>query len=153
MAKTNPIGVRFREEILNKLKTDHGIDTPQKALVFLERFYANHCELAKDITAPLRKGGEVKIKDLTKPTTDLKPHEQPRVNFSIDTTPKTSEALNSDINALQAQDLKKTILDQIAAIKAEKCPEHRNTAVGRKSWLLDQGKRIQELEKNYKNGI
>lgn len=36
----------------------------------------------------------------------------------------------------------------IAAIKAEKIPEHRNkSSLGRKSWESDQRKRIQELEK------
>lgn len=54
MAKTNPIGVRFRPEVLEKLKTEHGIDSPQAALVFLERFYCQHWELTKSVTAPLR---------------------------------------------------------------------------------------------------
>ena len=35
----------------------------------------------------------------------------------------------------------------IAAIKAEKIPTQRDTPMGRKSWALDQKKRIQELEK------
>lgn len=42
MPKTNPIGVRFREDILMDLKTKFNIDSPQKALVFLERFYMQH---------------------------------------------------------------------------------------------------------------
>jgi hypothetical protein len=82
MAKTNPIGVRFRPEVLEKLKKEHGIDSPQAALVFLERFYCQHWELTKDVTAPLRKqhpketidkaleleaqkeGSDVKVEDL-----------------------------------------------------------------------------------------
>lgn len=55
MNKTNPIGVRFRADLLEKLKLDHGIESPQKALVFYERFFVNHCELAKDMKSPLRK--------------------------------------------------------------------------------------------------
>lgn len=39
MAKTNPIGVRFRQDILEKLKKDYKIDSPQKALVFLENYW------------------------------------------------------------------------------------------------------------------
>lgn len=39
------------------------------------------------------------------------------------------------------------IKEAIAAIKAEKIPEYRSkTTMGRKSWELDQKKRIQELE-------
>lgn len=42
MPKTNPIGVRFREDILMDLRTKFNIDSHQKALVFLERFYVQH---------------------------------------------------------------------------------------------------------------
>src|SRR5688572_12517371 len=35
------------------------------------------------------------VTDLTKPTTDLKPHEQPETNFTIDTRPKTLDELKS----------------------------------------------------------
>lgn len=54
MNKTNPIGVRFRQDLLDKLKADHGIDSPQKALVFYERFFSAHHALAKDVKNPLR---------------------------------------------------------------------------------------------------
>ena len=40
----------------------------------------------------------------------------------------------------------------IAAIKAEKIPEHRaKTTMGRKSWELDQKKRVQELQQQLNN--
>lgn len=42
--------------------------------------------------------------------------------------------------------------NQIAAIKAEKIPKHRDTTFGRKSWAIDQQKRIQKLQ-NDLNGI
>lgn len=48
MAKTNPIGVRFKQENLDYLKKEHGVDSPQKALVFYERFFMQHHKLAKD---------------------------------------------------------------------------------------------------------
>lgn len=38
------------------------------------------------------------------------------------------------------------ILDQIAAIRAEKIPAERNTAIGKKVWEMDQKKRIEELQ-------
>src|SRR5688572_18658331 len=55
MNKTNPIGVRFRADLLEKLKSDHGIESPQKALVFYERFFVAHGELVKYVKSPLRK--------------------------------------------------------------------------------------------------
>lgn len=60
MNKTNPIGVRFRLDILEKLKKDHKIESPQKALVFLERFYVSHHSVLKEVSAPLR---TEKVKD------------------------------------------------------------------------------------------
>ena len=42
MAKTAPIGVRFRQDILDHLKKNVGVDTPQGALTFMERFYVHH---------------------------------------------------------------------------------------------------------------
>ena len=38
----------------------------------------------------------------------------------------------------------------INAIKAEKIPAHRDTLYGRKSWAIDQQKRIKELENQLK---
>lgn len=58
--KTNPIGVRFRQDILDKLKIEHSIESPQKALVFMEHFYVNHHKLAKDTTQLLRDEPEQK---------------------------------------------------------------------------------------------
>lgn len=47
--KTNPIGVRFRKDILELLKNKFAISSPQKALIFLERFYVTNSKLADDI--------------------------------------------------------------------------------------------------------
>ena len=44
MAKTNPIGVRFDEELLNKLKEANIIDSPQKALNLYEKSYVELIE-------------------------------------------------------------------------------------------------------------
>lgn len=41
MAKTNPIGVRFDIQMLEKLKED-GINTPQKVLNFLANYYTEN---------------------------------------------------------------------------------------------------------------
>lgn len=42
------------------------------------------------------------------------------------------------------------ILAQIAAIRAEKIPELRNTTLGRKSWNIEQEKKIAELKSKLK---
>lgn len=44
MAFTKQIGVRFETEVLDELKSLHGIDSPQKALRFLEQFWKNRGE-------------------------------------------------------------------------------------------------------------
>lgn len=41
---------------------------------------------------------------------------------------------------------KDAILKQIQAIRAEKCPEHRNTPLGKKAWQIEQNKRIEALQ-------
>lgn len=51
--KTEPIGVRFRKDVLESLKGKKWADSPQKALVFLERFYCQYHKLADDITQVL----------------------------------------------------------------------------------------------------
>jgi len=45
MAKTKPIGVRFDEDLLNKLKEANIIDSPQKALNLYEKSYVELTEL------------------------------------------------------------------------------------------------------------
>lgn len=44
----------------------------------------------------------------------------------------------------------KQIREDIARIKAERCPPERDTPIGRKSWQIDQQKRIQELQNKLK---
>lgn len=106
MNKTNPIGVRFRADLLEKLKNDHGIESPQKALVFYERFFVTHSGYVRDVKAPLRDDLDltpaakkevknIKIKDLPKTEGVLKPQEQPKTNFSINAKPKTLDELKT----------------------------------------------------------
>lgn len=45
-----------------------------------------------------------------------------------------------------ASDPNDAILKQIEAIRAEKVPYNRDTILGRKSWTMEQQKRIQELQ-------
>lgn len=145
MNKTNPIGVRFRADLLEKLKNDHGIESPQKALVFYERFFVTHSGYVRDVKYPLRDDLDltpaakkevknIKIKDLPKTEGVLKPQGQPKVKFE----------------AAISETAQKAIREQIAAIRAEKIPPERNTPMGKKAWQIDQQKRIQELQNKLK---
>jgi hypothetical protein len=77
---------------------------------------------------------KVIISDLAKPTSVLKPQEQPKTNYSINTSAPDNEA----------------ILKQIEAIKTEKIPKERDTPIGRRVWASDQWKRVDELKKQLK---
>jgi len=39
MAKTKPIGVRFEEDVLEYLKTNYKVESPQKALNFMSNYF------------------------------------------------------------------------------------------------------------------
>jgi len=49
MAKSKPIGVRFDDELLSKLKNANIVDSPQKALNLYEKSYIELIELKIDI--------------------------------------------------------------------------------------------------------
>lgn len=117
MNKTNPIGVRFRQDLLDKLKSEHGIDSPQKALVFYERFYAQHHLLAKDVKNPLRNISAADQKDnqgLAKPP-----------------KPKTPEAIfNGDSTTVTLKGSNPKNLDELKAL----CPAEL-TGLDRSEWI------------------
>lgn len=50
-------------------------------------------------------------------------------------------------NGINNDELRANILEQIAEIRREKIPQHRDTSIGRPSWKNDQAKKISELEK------
>jgi hypothetical protein len=85
------------------------------------------------------------VTDLTKPTNVLQPQEQPKTNYSVNTKAHQKEAAPVDV--LRNADIQ----DKIWAIKSEKCPKERDTTLGKKSWELEQKKRIQELEGKLKS--
>lgn len=129
MAKTNPIGVRFRTDVLDHLKEKVGADTPQQALVFMERFYVQNSDKISILDC-LRQEGAAKEEKGTNPTQSI---------------PESSD--EAKIFLIKREE----ILEQIKAIRAEKIPELRNKSVlGQKSWASDQKKRIQELENQLK---
>lgn len=101
-----------------------------------------------------RHGGEISLKEfLSKitegedfPVLDMGPTTQAGKN-------REKKAILKEVNPPLTEEFKNTfapeadkILDQIAAIRAEKIPKDRDTALGKKSWELDQRKRIEELQ-------
>lgn len=84
-----------------------------------------------------------KVSDLTRPTGILKPQERPMTNYSINTAAPQVAAANDNPQRMD-------IVDKITAIRAEKCPKERDTPLGRKSWELEQNKRITELKSQLK---
>lgn len=121
MNKTNPIGVRFRADLLEKLKNDHGIESPQKALVFYEKFFVERTAYVRPVKEPEK-------------TPFISPSK-------INPAPKSIELANGSTYE---------IMRQIEAIRSEKIPPERNTVYGKKSWQIDQQKRIQELQNKLK---
>jgi hypothetical protein len=64
---------------------------------------------------------------------------------------RDANGVNQDeADLAQKEGLREDIEEQIKVIKAEKIPDNRNTFLGRKSWILDQKKRIEELQTQLK---
>lgn len=148
MNKTNPIGVRFRADLLEKLKNEHGIESPQKALVFYERFFVTWSHLGKDIKFPLRSPAPISA-DQAAALHNAENKGQSTKAYNIPKK-KAEELLkpiaNSGFEAAISEAAQKQIREDIARIKAERCPPERDTPIGRKSWQIDQQKRIKELQ-------
>lgn len=83
-----------------------------------------------------------------KPLTFAKPHKKPRESAYVD--PGAEVQLTSECSYDSPKIDEEAIREQIKAIKSEKCPAHRNTSIGKKSWQMEQDKRIQELENQLK---
>lgn len=117
-------------------------------------------ELKKPVTIYVKEssiekhGGEVALKETLSKVAEGESYP------ALDTGPATQGQKNRErkrilkaANPLLTEEFKSTfapetdkILDQIAAIRAENIPKDRDTVMGRKSWELDQRKRIEELQ-------
>lgn len=103
-----------------------GSQIPDQINKFLPSNHEIKQKVAKEEKRPI-------VTDLTKPTVVLEPRQQPKTNFSINTIPDQKPAPTAT----------KAMID---AIKSEKIPKERDTAIGRKAWEMEQKKRIQEIE-------
>lgn len=83
-----------------------------------------------------------------------KPKDDLRLSNLIQFTEKPPDeaydALPLPINVNDDPLRKMEIQRQIESIRAEKIPKERDTVFGRKSWALEQKKRIEDLEKQIK---
>lgn len=154
--KGKPIGVRFDEDLLIELK-ELGAQSPQQALNFLIEFYTTHRPVRgeKKATPPPDENTiKIKIKKHTgiKPLTDADVDKLQNVIFpAIEKTLTHQEyelQILGDFRNEQPDNSK--IEKQIAAIEAEKIPKERDTPLGRRSWLFDQNKKIEDLKKQIK---
>ena len=99
---------------------------------------------------------KVVVKDYTKQSTGTTQNlnEKKETNFTIDTN-KPDMVRKSPEGYVEGQDYTYSLSEdqvkkQIEAIRAEKIPDHRNTPMGKRSWQIEQQKRIGELEKQLK---
>jgi hypothetical protein len=70
-----------------------------------------------------------------------------------DDRPKETSSIQDEPqkwNEPSQQEINNSIREQIKSIKEEKIPGVRDTVLGRKSWAIEQKKRIQELEAKLK---
>lgn len=104
-----------------------------------KHFYAERQKLIK---AALSNRPQISVQDLTKGTQEVKSITEPLPTTNYTITPKPPTTLDE-------QELKK----QIADIRAEKIPAHRDSTLGRKSWQQEQQKRISELQKQINSPI
>lgn len=128
MNKTNPIGVRFRADLLEKLKAEHGIESPQKALIFYERFFVAHSGYVRDVKSPLRDGVEKpknRISDELGKSTNL--HE--KAKDEVYDAPPLPKSVKDEY--LKVGVVKPKTLDELRAL----CPAEITDKIERGNWL------------------
>lgn len=137
MAKSNPIGVRFREDMLEAFKEDKIADSPQKALNFLTQFYLenrpnkpNWVEMFKDIPIIKREGTEKSsTKALNLPKTEEKQKDKETEAKKVDTEKRAE------------------IASKISEIEKELKSPPKNPALGITLWKRSKEKELESLKK------
>ncbi len=131
MAKTNPIGVRFDKDLLEKLISEQVVKSPQKALNLFEKTYIDTLE---------------KILDENKDEHDKVMNDVLNLGMSITKTdgdkisridPLSEEGLNL-LEYIRIKEENSKILEQIKVVELEKIPSERNTTMGKQVWERDQ---------------
>ena len=123
MAKTKPIGVRFDEELLDKLKEADIAKTPQKALNIYEKSYVELLGLKID--------------------ENNKPENKKRIIKERKERPTPIENKSNDTG----NDMTKELANKIIAIQTQPKPSF----IDIKNFKAYKEKQIEELNKQYKN--
>jgi len=129
MAKSKQIGVRFDEEILEQIKFEHNLTSPQKVLNYLMENYRS-CVLntEKGVTIINPKNGFI-IKDFPNPQKPIVPRETILRQYPLEEKDMIAEVDNSEIEK------------QITAIKNEVKPSW----IDKSKFERYQEKKINEL--------
>jgi hypothetical protein len=145
MAKTKPYGVRFDKDLLDVLKEDHKIQTPQQAVNFLSAYYRDN---SRTVDFEKKFGDffsrmETSIQDLTKPNLEIKPKEAVKSNFGINTSKKPEKPANEE-KTVSGEETKPIgdIEKQIQAIMNETKPANMSFP----QWNTSRRKRIEALK-------
>lgn len=101
--RTSPTGIRFDIEKLSFISERENLETKQQVVDFLmENYWWDKKSEDKALSAPIkhippskREVVEQVVKDFTKPTNQIKPQEQPKSNFTIDTRPQKPQELST----------------------------------------------------------
>lgn len=128
--KSDSSSVRFNLEHLDFIKKrEVSLKTSQQVVDFLlEAYYKTYSVQPSN---PFEVAPAVKVVDDIKGMGETVEIKKPKKPVEV----KSEATVSSD-----------EILRQIEAIKAEKIPQERNTALGKKVWQNDQAKKIKQLE-------
>jgi hypothetical protein len=115
MAKTSPIGVRFDKDMLEALKNEHGIDSPQKALNYLFDFWRMNtyktntvAEAVREAPFSVKKEPEIKVVQPTEMTPFEAYQSELKAANSIEEIKKivSVSAKDSDLSVGQKESIK-----------------------------------------------
>ena len=125
MAKTKPIGVRFDEELLGKLK-ERGITTAQKALILYEAAYKKEMSATWELGQKLINAASGRPSGIGNPVADVA------------------------VSEIWEEDTKRQIKDLERSLSMNQYPKHIQSEIAKKVWKLEQQKVINQLKSSLK---
>lgn len=118
--KSTPSGIRFDLEKLAFIQKRENVPTKQKVVDFLLNKYWWENKLphvtAKEVPPMELKAG---FQDLTKPTNEIKPYEQPKTNYEVKMPPNKEMLPIGDYSVLHGEILKTTTIKEIQEVMAK----------------------------------
>lgn len=94
------------------------------------------------------------IQDLTKPTNEIKPHEQQKTNYTIDTTLGEKEMTDKELKELAIR-AKENAIQRIKELEEEIKHPPKNPTIGLSKWYAVRHNEIKILKEKYEqnNGL